>query len=1110
MLLSLLIVAAAAPVNYAAAPDGWELHDVGSQGLARVDQANDAIIITGGGDSLEGDEARKGHDRFAYLSRQISGDFQLVARVTRLDGAVNSRAALMVRQTTDPDGRYVSMSFRDGRVYGFRRDFGPMLINQGVDSALGERYAVSLPLWMKLVRCGRYVCGYTSADGLNWLSLNNGVEIGLGETVRVGLLVNRGEAKGVASAAFDHLSAGPLKLDYHTSWFGNTSGDTHWVQDHIAGMCVGPDGRCYTHAEWDEGGRNAGIYQNGQAIGALRGSSWGIGGRGICRDGPFIYISCEIDKKAAVRRFTLEGLPANFDLPKAKDNILRFGADVSGIAAIAVRDQSVYLVDSIDTRNGLASDDQVKRFDISDGSPALRASVEIPRPGRLAIDRAGRVWAIQGALRDRSALLRVGGKILCLTPELRRTAIEITQVQEPTAVAIDNQGRLMAADNGPDQQVKIFDELDGSPRLVATLGEKGGVFAGRPGEVGDQKLTPNVVGLGTDDAGDIYVGSDGWSWCGADIRKFTPDGKLAWRVQGAMGVVQFAAFDPADPTQLFNKSMHYEMDWSKPAGQEAAWKGYTFDPRAFPDDPRNHIACESTLPRTIGGRRFSFKTNMWGSFLAVYRFDAGHGEIAIPCALFSRDRLMEHPGEPCETYWPREQPRGSSWIWLDKNGDALIHKEEMVATRSGNTWDIDANGDIWSAGDKVYRHRFAGLDDHGAPTWQTVAEQSPRPAPFNGEHDDLRRIKYVAATDTLYLSGYTKDYPNHPYNGFPVAGRVFARYDNWSRSRTPAPATQIVFPYDPFSGGLAQEGLDVAGDYLFVVSLYDAQVLVYDLRNGNLVATLVAGPEIAGFSGWVDMPYSLSAHKLDSGEYLVLAEEDGRNKEIIYRWKPNLLARPAPPTLNVIDGKLSWAADITQGSFNLYRAKPGEKPALLRRNLISGAFADASLLDGSYVYTVTAVNAAGESDPSNPVTLEGLPGNLARLHGAILSAATPPEKGFEPERAFDDDPATQYRSSEQTGGWVGLDLGASQPRQILKVRFLGAKDPNLFMVGGKFQATNADPVKGRWTDLAQIEQEPAGWAELRVVDPTPYRFVRYIGPAGSRCNVNELQFYGRD
>ena len=448
---------------------------------------------------------------------------------------------------------------------------------------------------------------------------------------------------------------------------------------------------------------------------------------------------------------------------------------------------------------------------------------------------------------------------------------------------------------------------------------------------------------------------------------------------------------------------------------------------------RNHIACESTMTRTIAGKRFLFKTNMWGSFLAVYRFDAQHGEIAIPCGLVARDKVVKYPGEPSETYWPKDQPRDTPWIWTDKNGDGQIQKEELVATKSGSTWDVDANGDIWSASNKIYHHRFQGLDERGTPRWDTTPRRSAgRPRSTATATNCAGSSTWRPPTPCICAASRRTIRTAHgmvsPWPGVFSCGMTIG-------ARNPVPGAQIAFPHDSFSGGAAQEGVDVAGDYLFTVSLYDARVSIYDVRNGNLVGTMVAGPEIAGFSGWVDMPFSLSAYKQANGEYLVLAEEDGRNKEIIYRWKPDLSAPPVPPTLTADEGRLSWTSPMTMGSFNLYRGRPGSKPELYRRNLMAGTFADPELLEGSYCYHVTSVNAAGESAPSDTVILKGSEADLVELKGQVFASKLAAEKGREPEKAFDDDPATQYRILELNGGYVGIDLGAGKARRVVKIRF---------------------------------------------------------------------------
>src|SRR5689334_21585187 len=57
-------------------------------------------------------------------------------------------------------------------------------------------------------------------------------------------------------------------LTYSVSWLGNSfPGAEKWVQQDIHALCVAADGTVYTNAGWDEGGREVGIYKDGDVIG---------------------------------------------------------------------------------------------------------------------------------------------------------------------------------------------------------------------------------------------------------------------------------------------------------------------------------------------------------------------------------------------------------------------------------------------------------------------------------------------------------------------------------------------------------------------------------------------------------------------------------------------------------------------------------------------------------------------------------------------------------------------------------------------------------------------------------------------------------------------------
>ena len=64
------------------------------------------------------------------------------------------------------------------------------------------------------------------------------------------------------------VTSNPLpNISYKTSWIGNTfGGGSKWVQIQISAMYVASDGTVYTNSVWDEAGREAGIYKDGDAI----------------------------------------------------------------------------------------------------------------------------------------------------------------------------------------------------------------------------------------------------------------------------------------------------------------------------------------------------------------------------------------------------------------------------------------------------------------------------------------------------------------------------------------------------------------------------------------------------------------------------------------------------------------------------------------------------------------------------------------------------------------------------------------------------------------------------------------------------------------------------
>ncbi len=163
-----------------------------------------------------------------------------------------------------------------------------------------------------------------------------------------------------------------------------------------------------------------------------------------------------------------------------------------------------------------------------------QSSFPAPRARGLAIDGDGDIWVLEQADSSHPA------RIVRYTPTGRPTGQIVSGVADPSAIAVDTAGggvgRLFVTDDGPDQNIKIFSGLDGSPKLSGTFGVKGGVNAGPvPGTVGPRRFNgPNAISV--DAKGNIYVANDGLpSFAvgnyggGTSLESYSPNGNCSGR-----------------------------------------------------------------------------------------------------------------------------------------------------------------------------------------------------------------------------------------------------------------------------------------------------------------------------------------------------------------------------------------------------------------------------------------------------------------------------------------------------------------------------------------------------------------------------------------------------
>lgn len=114
-----------------------------------------------------------------------------------------------------------------------------------------------------------------------------------------------------------------------------------------------------------------------------------------------------------------------------------------------------------------------------------------------------------------------------------------------------------------------------------------------------------------------------------------------------------------------------------------------------------------------------------------------------------------------------------------------------------------------------------------------------------------------------------------------------------------------------------------------------------------------------------------------------------------------------------------------------------------------------------------------------------------------------------PPSAFDGDPDTFFASNPRSYGWVGLDLG--EPHVITGLAWAARNieaGPKRTVLGVFEGANQSDFLDAVPLYLIKDTGKPGEMLYTDVTVSRGFRYVRYVGPNESRCNIAELAFYG--
>jgi Secretion system C-terminal sorting domain len=603
------------------------------------------------------------------------------------------------------------------------------------------------------------------------------------------------------------------RAQYTTTWVGNNFPDiTNHVGNCARSMWVSPEGIVYTASLWDEKGRNIGIYQNAATLGSMGGNKESQGSA-IGGNATYIYTAQQAPNSGKVGRYNR--------VTKTRDLLFTASAGTAdAIQGIAVSGSRVFVSDSSGNRVAVFTTNGV-----------LLRQWPVANPGAIAVDSSGAVWVAQPN----------NGTIRCYdSTGIAGVVINMGTGARPSALYADSaRGQLLAGDQGPDMNIKIYTQLTGTPVLSGTFGVTGGYLnesTGIRGATGDKRFT-RVAGIGRDAAGKLYVLNNPWggTWDlgrngATDIHCYSSSDSLLWTLQ-ALNFEGCAAADAGTDGQLLYSG---NIIYSYTGVDGGHYVANTVDPYRYPLDARiqwgdhgrgehfGHLA-------NVGGHRILIANNQNADVFYTYYFNpATDGYIAIPNDTISKVR---------------------------------------------NGFCLDSLGHIWISQDKtnaIQHYPLTGFTGGGKPIYGPVIS-TPTPASIAR----LNRLEYIPASDVMVLAGGNADWT--------LIGNRIEVYRGWVAGNR-VPNTVITL-----SRAVAK-AMSAAGNYLFVGYYAIPDIDVFDLTTGALVLTMNSSNPAVYVGNDVDSQYGIKAYHRSTGEYYITKDDYNANKVVLYIWTPAVAA----------------------------------------------------------------------------------------------------------------------------------------------------------------------------------------------------------------------------
>ena len=167
--------------------------------IGTANYTNGVFTITGSGEDIQGTA-----DAFEFVCQPLTGDGQIVARITSLAGAdPAAEAGVMIRESFYAGSTHAFMRVNANTNVVFRRRLATDAYS--IDTA----YTSTNHAWVRLMRMGNTFVAHSSTNGVNW-EYAWFTTVNMSNQVQIGLAVTAHHDGQFATGTFDNVTIGAI------------------------------------------------------------------------------------------------------------------------------------------------------------------------------------------------------------------------------------------------------------------------------------------------------------------------------------------------------------------------------------------------------------------------------------------------------------------------------------------------------------------------------------------------------------------------------------------------------------------------------------------------------------------------------------------------------------------------------------------------------------------------------------------------------------------------------------------------------------------------------------------------------------------------------------